>query len=128
MTIPYRAMAPMNLTTDRFDTPDGGTMRDVVCVNLPLPVAVALSGTRVMQQVAPHALAEACTRLDAQAVVACPLIWDGGDALCVLGTLRGAGFSGTVLVVTPPLPKPDMVEHELRAATGGGFKLRLLAV
>jgi hypothetical protein len=57
-------------------------------------------------------------------VVIFPLIRSDQDAVCVLETLRALGYRGACLVLSPPLPKPQPVEAELRAV-GRGMQVKL---
>lgn len=80
-----------------------------------------------MRQISFADLGAACRSLGARVTVACPLIWGCRDVLCVIAALREAGFLGTLLVATPPLPNPAMVEGEVRRAAKG-LSLRFVTV
>lgn len=47
-------------------------------------------------------------------VVACPLIAAKGDSFQVIEALKELGYCGSVLVVAPKLPDPELVLAELR--------------
>ncbi|MBI1171453.1 hypothetical protein GC209_08640 [bacterium] len=55
-----------------------------------------------------------------------PLISAEQDALIMIEALALLGFSGTILVLAPPLPNPELVERELRAV-GPGLQLMLVS-
>jgi hypothetical protein len=57
-------------------------------------------------------------------VVIFPLIRHDLDAVSVLETLQALGYRGACLVLSPPLPKPQPVEAELRAI-GKGMQVKL---
>jgi hypothetical protein len=107
----------MNSISDRFD-PVGTKAAPVIAVMLPDHVALALAGPRPVQQSSLMMLGDACLATDGRGVIACPLIFGRSDALCVIEALLVAGFTGTLMVVAPPLADPDMVERELCAAAG----------
>ena len=112
---------------NRFTPAGPASYQSFVSVNLPSPVAMALAGARALRQIEHSDLGTVCAEMQGPAIVACPLISGDTDALSVIGTLQGAGFQGTLLVVAPPLPDPRMVERELRDAASG-LSLRLLSV
>lgn len=52
-------------------------------------------------------------------LVIAPLIRGRGDASETARELHGMGFAGVLVVAAPPLPAPDLVAEELRAAAPG---------
>lgn len=64
-------------------------------------------------------------RISPTAVVV-PLFAGDQDALGVVETLEELGFAGRILVIAPALPRPALVERELRAA-GPGTRLMLVS-
>lgn len=60
-------------------------------------------------------------------LVVCPLFGAGPDATAVIERLQQLGYSGPIVVICPHLPKPKLVEAELRQL-GPGQRLRLLMV
>lgn len=48
------------------------------------------------------------------AVIACPLMAEGHDAMMVVQALKRAGYRGVLTVIAPRLPNAGMVEAELR--------------
>jgi hypothetical protein len=74
------------------------------------------------------ALAELTAELLVQARpdrVICPLFGAGLDAYSVIERLEALGYAGEIAVLCPPLPRPRLVEAELRAQ-GPGQRLTLL--
>ena len=59
-------------------------------------------------------------------VVVMPLFYLDQDAMTVVEALQAMGFSGRILVIAPQLPRPALVERELRAA-GPGERLTLVS-
>lgn len=57
--------------------------------------------------------------------IACALFTDDYDAAQVVQRLEHLGYRGLITVIAPPLPRPRMVEQELRHL-GPGARLRLL--
>lgn len=57
--------------------------------------------------------------------VICPLFGAGLDAYSVIERLEALGYAGEIAVLCPPLPRPKLVEAELRAQ-GPGHRLTLL--
>jgi hypothetical protein len=55
-----------------------------------------------------------------------PLFSAEHDAMTMVETLQEFGFSGRILVIAPHLPRPQLVERELRAA-GPGARLMLVS-
>lgn len=74
---------------------------------------------------APHDISAERLRALAPAEILCPLTFRGGDAALVAALLARAGWQGRFLVISPPLPAPDMVLAELRGL-GPGMDIRLL--
>lgn len=72
------------------------------------------------------ALTPAALRDIAPATVVLPLFAAEDDALTMVETLEAMGFCGRILVIAPHLPRPDLVERELRAA-GPGLRLMLVS-
>ncbi len=62
----------------------------------------------------------------APTTVIVPLFSGQHDALAMVEALQAVGFAGTILVIAPPLPRPELVERELRAA-GPGSRLMLVS-
>lgn len=54
-----------------------------------------------------------------------PLIAADHDAAAAIEHLEALGYGGTILVLSPPLPKPRLVERELRGL-GPGARLTLI--
>lgn len=59
------------------------------------------------------------------AVVIMPLFAPEHDALSMIEALEALAFTGRIMVVAPALPRPKLVERELRAA-GPGERLTLV--
>jgi hypothetical protein len=57
--------------------------------------------------------------------VICTLFGAGLDAYAVIERLECLGYAGQITVLAPPLPRPKLVEAELRAQ-GPGRRLTLL--
>ena len=89
----------------------GGEVQDVVGDTRQFSVALGLLCAETLHAINPD-------------VVIFPLIRADQDAICVLETLRALGYRGTCLVLSPPLPKPQPVEAELRAV-GLGMQVKL---
>jgi len=51
--------------------------------------------------------------------VICPLMSPAGDALQIIAHLVCLGFGGPITVLAPQLPRPRMVERELRLLAAG---------
>ena len=77
-----------------------------------------------------HLRFSALTRTDLEALdptaVVMPLFSADQDALSMVETLEEMGFRGRILVIAPALPRPQLVERELRAA-GPGLRLMLVS-
>ena len=54
-----------------------------------------------------------------------PLFGGPSDALTIIEHLEALGYAGRIFVLAPPLPRPALVERELRAA-GPGTRLVLV--
>ena len=61
----------------------------------------------------------------APSTVIMPLFAGAHDALSMVEALEAMGFRGRILVIAPPLPRPALVERELRSA-GPGPRLMLV--
>ncbi len=61
----------------------------------------------------------------APTAVIMPLFAGAHDALSMIETLEALGYLGRILVIAPPLPRPALVERELRSA-GPGLRLMLV--
>ena len=55
----------------------------------------------------------------APTVVIVPLFSGAHDAMSMVEVLEDFGFRGMIFVIAPPLPRPELVERELRAASPG---------
>jgi len=55
-----------------------------------------------------------------------PLFTTGHDAVAAIEALERLGFGGLITVIGPDLPRPRLVERELRAA-GPGQRLTLIS-
>ena len=88
----------------------------------PIPLTGALSN------IAHHRFtdltAALLTQIDATVIVM-PLFSADHDALSMIEALQALGFTGRILVIAPALPRPALVERELRAA-GPGTRLTLV--
>ncbi len=62
----------------------------------------------------------------APSTVVLPLFASEHDALSMVERLEELGFAGRILVIAPRLPRPQLVERELRAA-GPGQRLLLVS-
>ena len=62
----------------------------------------------------------------APTTVVLPLFAAEHDALTMVERLEALGFAGRILVIAPHLPRPQLVERELRAA-GPGQRLLLVS-
>ena len=58
-------------------------------------------------------------------LIVLPLFAPAQDAVTMIETLIAIGYQGDITVLAPALPRPSLVERELRAL-GPGNKLRLL--
>jgi len=56
-----------------------------------------------------------------------PLFASGYDAMSAIEALQRLGYAGLITVVAPELPRPRLVERELRAA-GPGQRLSLITL
>lgn len=83
---------------------------------IPLPEAVS----RAASELSAALLAEV-----APARIVLPLFSGSCDAMSVIEELEALGYRGQILVIAPPLPRPALVERELRAA-GPGERLVLI--
>ncbi|NBZ86001.1 hypothetical protein GV832_00260 [Rhodobacteraceae bacterium CYK-10] len=54
-----------------------------------------------------------------------PLFTGSCDAMTVVEQLEALRYAGKIVVIAPPLPKPTLVERELRGA-GPGDRLTLV--
>lgn len=61
----------------------------------------------------------------APARIVLPLFAGPCDAMTVIEQLEALGYRGMIVVIAPPLPKPALVERELRGA-GPGDRLFLV--
>lgn len=106
------------------DLPQGGERvlaleaADLIAPNGPIPLEGVAH--RRFAELRPALLAEL-----APTVVVMPLFSAGQDALSMIEALEAAGFAGRILVIAPTLPRPRLVERELRAA-GPGDRLTLM--
>lgn len=71
------------------------------------------------------ALTAEVLRLYRPDLVVCPLFHPGHDAVAVIERLQDLAYPGAILVLSPALPRPDLVEQELRAL-GPLRRLRLV--
>ncbi len=62
----------------------------------------------------------------APTIIVMPLFAGQHDALSMVETLEHFGYRGRIFVIAPPLPRPALVERELRAA-GPGDRLMLVS-
>lgn len=90
-----------------------------VCIGLPEGIAEALAGTQPMVHLSLAGVSKQGLSNLKIAMVACPLMADGLDALMVAQSLHQAGYTGVLTVIAPSLPNPKMVETELRGASPG---------
>lgn len=65
-------------------------------------------------------------RQTAPSTIILPLFAGAHDALTMIEALENLGFAGRILVIAPHLPRPQLVERELRAA-GPGLRLLLVS-
>ena len=71
-------------------------------------------------------LSPALLRDLAPTTVVMPLFAAVHDALTMVERLEALGYTGRILVIAPHLPRPQLVERELRAA-GPGPRLQLVS-
>ena len=107
------------------DLPTGDAERVLAldCARLMVP-----DGPIPLQGVAHRRFVELSAALLAEvapSVVVMPLFSADQDAMAVIEALEGMGFKGRILVIAPALPRPALVERELRAA-GPGERLTLV--
>ena len=62
----------------------------------------------------------------APSLIILPLFSSGHDAMTVIERLEDLGYGGRLTVLAPELPKPRLVERELRAL-GPGARLTLIS-
>lgn len=111
-----------NLNSSAATIVIGLDLRDPVLrqLNLPLSNAISLRGAQLSADLL-HRRPIACA--------ICSLFAQAGDAesdaVSVIAALSDAKFSGEVIILTPPLLRPKMVENELRSLARG-MRLRLL--
>jgi hypothetical protein len=49
-----------------------------------------------------------------------PLFAGPGDVMVVIEQLEALGYAGQIVIIAPKLPRPELVERELRALGPGG--------
>jgi hypothetical protein len=117
---------PPNACPRLSDLPQGADDRCVAldCAGLFAPDGpIPLNG---VQHVPFAGLTAARLRELAPTIVILPLFSATHDAIAVVETLQAFGFSGRIMVIAPNLPRPQLVERELRAA-GPGTRLMLVS-
>jgi hypothetical protein len=93
------------------------------CQNLLAP-----KGPIPLPQAVQRASADLCAALLADLAperIVLPLFAGPCDAMTVIEQLQALHYTGKIVVIAPPLPRPDLVERELRAA-GPGARLTLV--
>ena len=112
----------MSLLNVTFD-PDGpgltGHIAPLIGIGLPPNLALHFGGKRPVMSVLPQDIPHAGLNRVANALIVCQILGDEADALDILAGLARAGYRGRVLVITPPLPDPAMVERELAQVAQG---------
>lgn len=83
---------------------------------IPLPQAIH----RASCDLSAALLAELCPER-----IVLPLFTGSCDAMSVIEQLEALRYAGKIVVIAPPLPKPALVERELRGA-GPGDRLTLV--
>lgn len=91
----------------------------LICIGLPQALARRLGGNRDVVSLRARDIAFARIDRMENALIACPLLGPEADALDILAALVRAGYRGEVVVVSPSLPDPAMVERELAQAAPG---------
>ena len=86
--------------------------------------AIDFDADKIAHHAAWDLSAELITRLR-PAVVMLPLFLPQSDAMTLIEALEAMGYHGQIIVLGPKLPKPDLVEQELRGL-GPGSRLRLV--
>lgn len=79
---------------------------------------------RAVQHASADLSAALLARLKPERIVL-PLFAPACDAMAVIERLEALGYRGLIVVIAPPLPKPALVERELRAL-GPGDRLVLV--
>lgn len=90
-----------------------------VAIDLPVPLAQALAGKRAVVQLEYGDLNKERLHSLGDTILACPLIGPKVDATAIVERLAALEYRGSLIVVSPRLPKPSLVEGELRGAARG---------
>ncbi|MFN7224138.1 MAG: hypothetical protein ACK4MS_08970 [Paracoccaceae bacterium] len=103
----------------------GESLGPFVAIGLPQVLAAALAADRPILLLEPDMISTAGLSALENAIVGCRLLGAQVDAIDVIARLVAAEYRGPLIVVTPPLPNPRMVEREL-ALVADGMKVRLI--
>jgi len=106
------------------ETDDPLFINCVLAIDVLAPLAALLPQSRVIQTSFADLTADLLTRHTPNRVVL-PLLSGDHDAIQVIEMLESLGYAGSIVVIGPDLPKPHLVEQELRRL-GPGPRLVLL--
>lgn len=84
-----------------------------LAIELPAGLTALLAEGRDIVSVRSAELEALGSRIASTACAACPLFFDGGDAIQIIELLEASGYGGPLLVVAPKLPNHRMVQAEL---------------